>query len=277
MTRLLWLINGVLVLLCLGATLAAVRAPPPRQPPVPPRPPRPSGEVPTPVAVNRSRPARTPEPPADLWRASLFQPTRSEGEDSGTPAAAAAAVSDFELVGIGIIGDEAAAIIVEGTRAAPSFPAVRLPGAPAAAPETRAKPRIYRLGDTVADSSFVVKEVRLDEVVLSRGGEERTLRLETGDAASRRRAEQAGKDAAARLPQVTVAPPPVPTVKGAPPPPPPPPGTAAAAPPAVQPGSTVAVTPVAGTTAPAAMTREERIRAALEARQRILGSRNPQP
>jgi hypothetical protein len=276
--------------------------------------------------------AGNPAADADvLWQQSLFRPERTEDLTQPTaedPAVAAAALN-LELVGLARIGERAVAVIVSHRGAAPrraGAPAgpgrnprpgvLRPPAAPepgpggpaeAGAPEPEGPPdrHVYKVGDTVGDSGYTLKEIRLKEkeVVLVRGSEERVLKLETADdqSASRREtaatqaaaqaaAAAAAQAAAAKAAEVAQAPAAKPPAEGAavavaaagaPPPPPPMPGAvgvpgAPGAPPAGAAPATPAEAVAGKEGTPAVpMTREERLERARLLRERILQGRNP--
>jgi len=204
-----------------------------------------------------------------LWRKTLFRPERTEevapetvdGEPAPKPTD-----TDMELTGMGRINEEAAAIILV-KRIRTKRPR-RGPGAKTPAKPEKTK-RVYKLGDEVAGTGYVVKEISFNEVLLVRGNEERTLKLESGDASSEQRrtqAAQAEKRAAvvaAAKTQTTPAKMPAGGTKTQPPPPPPPPPVA---------GLPTLPTPGASSKA-AQMTREERIKRAREIRERMLARR----
>jgi len=237
------------------------------------------------TAAAGMRPGLAPEAVDELWQRTLFRPERTEdltrvetvGEGE-TPEAG----PTFELMGIGIIAKEAAAIIVENRTRPPSR---RVPGAarrgapsPPAEPGKAATRHIYHVGDEVGTSGFVVKEIVLDDstsaasrkagkVVLDRSGEELVLRMDSGDAESVRRRETVAMAAAAKAQTAAAAkadekPVPVARIqaggsKTTPPPPPPVPPPVAAA--AGRPGAA----------AIRSLSREERIKRAQEIRERL--------
>jgi hypothetical protein len=234
----------------------------------------------------------------ELWQKSLFCPARTEeiNEDTGAPATAQPQAIEFELVGIGVIGDKSAAIILT-QQARVASPVVRSAaargtgstrgsgkdkGGPTPAPEPTK--HVYVAGQAIGDTGYTVKEIKPTEVVLTKGAEERILKVERGDNASEQRSKVAVDDETRRRAEIAAKeppkPPPAATAPGLPPPPPPPPpvpGVAGAA--AV--GSTRTPVPVAtGAATPAApvapsstLSQEERIQRALEERRRILERR----
>ena len=170
----------------------------------------------------------SPEDSDELWQKTLFRPERTEetaaaGEkkDQDDPEA-----FELELVGIGIIGSESAAIILEkrNRRSARRSSRRRTPTTPAKknAPKERTQ-HVYRIDDVVGDTGYKVKEIKFDEVMLVRGDEERILKLESGDTASEARRTTAVKSEAKAAAKDGTR-----TVKAGgtsqmPPPPPPPP------------------------------------------------------
>lgn len=305
MSRLtLWMINVALLVLAGAVTVWVVRHDGSAAAASP-------SEEGAPVRPDRKADRRLPSRPEDviasmrpvlsaadvdvLWQATLFRPERTEdlsvvsAEASAVPAAA----FDLELVGLARIGERAVAVIVQH-RSAPVrrvLPAgvlgrspLRRPTTPAPEPEPAPMPEgppdrhVYKAGDAIGDSGYSLKEIRFaeKEVVLVRGSEERTLKLETADDQSSSR-----RDAAAVMPP-TPKPPatlPKPTPAGAeaaavtppPPPPPPAPGAEGAA------AGTSPATAVPGRALPDAMTtsREERLERARLLRERLLQGRPP--
>ncbi len=158
------------------------------------------------------------------------------------------------------------------------------PPAPGAADNTRS----YNIGDKIAGTEYMLKEIHFDHVVLERGDESRILKIdpEAEDSATRKAAAAAPARPAnapeAERVQVVMAPAETPAAAAAnitslPPPPPPPPmlpGGPVAVPPAVS------ANPVqkAGGSASSAdeLSREERRNRALEARRRLLEERRNQ-
>ena len=215
-----------------------------------------------------------------LWKNTLFRPDRTEDIDTQNQAMpeAVTPVSEMELVGIAIIGNDAAAIILLQDHNTPQRSLrSKLPNSPGAGKDNKDKPapvkHIYRLGQPVGESGFTLKEIRMTEVVLTRGEEERILKLDKGDASSKARNENAAKEAIARTPPLPPSPVPVqPNGAGIPPPPPPPPPL---------PGGVGLPPAGAGTAfnaqAAGSQSKGDRIKAALEARRRILESRQMSP
>ncbi|NOY80086.1 MAG: hypothetical protein GXP31_03680, partial [Kiritimatiellaeota bacterium] len=169
-----------------------------------------------------------------LWKDSLFRPDRTEDlvTDKAAPSAAPNASVQFELIGVGVIADKSAAIILvksnrprvasrtsRGSRAAPS-------------PAPERKRHVYKLGDEIADTGYVLKEIKLTEVTVVRGDEKQVLKLERGDASSKKRKEEAARDEALRKRKAAataksaVRKTKTPATPGMPPPPPPPPPAA---------------------------------------------------
>jgi len=272
--------------------------------------------------------AGNPAADADiLWQQSLFRPERTEDPTAPVvedPAVAAAALN-LELVGLARVGERAVAVIVQhrgqgptrrpgvpGGAAAPGGPrpgVLKPPTPPAVGPAEAAggdaegppDRHVYKIGDGVGDSGYTLKDIRLKEkeVVLTRGSEERVLKLETADDQSSSRREAA---AAQAIPPKPPEPAPQPGVPKPPgegavaaaaaaaaaaqagppglPPPPPPPGVAGGAPGAPgTPGAPGAIpaegVPAREGTAAVPMTREERLERARLLRERILQGRTP--
>lgn len=298
MNRFFWLLNGALAAIALFVTLAAVRFEParPAAGPAGPatdelRPGQAAGRARQPATSNRPA-TRGPAPDVVdfIWKQSLFRPDRGEDGAEGAAAADNARATDLELVGIGQINGEGAAIILIQNGAGGMLPPGRrpdlpdapgtvapfgrrggsglrrtAPGRPSAARsggESNGQIHVFRVNQRVGTSGFVVKEVRLDAVVLLRGGEERVLKLDRNDASSKTRQDSATREAVAR-------------VSAAPPPPPAPgmptPGGGNGPPAFAAPGQPA----IAG--APGVFpSREERIRTAIEARRRLMEAQQPQ-
>ena len=130
-----------------------------------------------------------------LWQESLFRPERSEevsASDTGEGGDAAAPESaEFELQGIGVIGTEAAAIIVDKLRRTVPRPRPGPGGQPQV--ETVRTQHVYKVNAEIGTTGYKVKEVRKTEVVLARGDEERILKLESGDQDSQGRRARAAE------------------------------------------------------------------------------------
>lgn len=270
MNLVLWLVDGVLgiaglVLTCWLVTAVRTdgRAPA-----------RLVGPVADEPAVAAAEPAAQPPLNPDvLWQKSLFNPQRSEAESAGAPQTESSVrLADLELLGINIIGDQACAVILVNGHAPPGAPAGG--GTPPSHAKARgAKPvpadkRLFRVGEMIADSGFKLKDVRLTEVVVSRGTDEQVLKMDRKDPRSTARAQTAAQDAQQRLAATAAAASPAPAAAKpaaglqAPPAPPPLPGAAP-----VVAGAGVAL---AAKGTPAPISREELIKRALEARKRFL-------
>ncbi len=205
-----------------------------------------------------------------LWQQSLFRPERTEDMEvaEGAVEAVPQGSTDLELIGVGIIGKDAAAIILIKEN-----PGRRTPGRQEDKRTRAAGNRhVFRKGAAVGDTGYVLKDISLNRVVLQRGSEERVLQLESSDAASAERsakavaattekkAESEAVAAKAEAKTDSLMPPP---------PPPPPPMPMIGGNPAAAGGG--ATTP--GTAPAETLSKEERIRRALEARKRILEQR----
>ena len=223
-----------------------------------------------------------------LWQRTLFRPER---EEKVITAGAEAKKADdkkttsvqFELVGIMAIATEAVAIIqIRQTRVRSSTRGRRTPPKDGKQPGGPQNTRhVYRVGQEIEDTGYTLKEVRMHEdeteegvrgrrvgeAVVVKGAEERILRIERDDAGSVARVETARKqqEASRQIAQVRArkqkeaAAKKVARTPGTPPPPPPPP--VAAAPGAASKRASVAT--------PRTLSRDERIRKALEARKRL--------
>jgi len=131
---------------------------------------------------------------------------------------------------------------------------------------------IYRLGQSVEKTGYTVKEIEMTRVVLAKGDEERVLELESGDAGSEKRvksavaaADKARAAAPARKSTKTDS------ASTAPAPPPPPPMPTGIVPAGT--GRTAAKTTSGTRTTSTQLSKEERVRRALEARRRLLEER----
>jgi hypothetical protein len=232
----------------------------------------------------------------DLWKNTLFRPERTEevaDPDAEETEEKAPDQVQLELIGVGKIGDKPVAIILEKTPVRRAIRRrIRRPGAPEVEEEeSPAKTQhIYREGAEVGDTGYTVSRIDFNEVLLVRGDEELTLKLEAGDdqsqgrrdravaSAKAREAEQAAEEAKEEKARETAAS----ASPGSPPPPPPPP-VAAPSVPAPEGGKTPPKTTASGETSPkttagstSAMTREERLRRAKLLRERILQRRQEQ-
>lgn len=185
-----------------------------------------------------------------LWRRSLFRPERTEDPETKAEAEKAAAEEpvrkvEFELVAIAMINDRRVALLDVKQAAAPRPPPnlVRAPprgaGARVVTPkELPAKPaktrHVYKEGDAVEETGYVVAEIHKADVLLKRGDEELVVTLETTDETSlaRRDAAAAEAKAAAATPEEKpeTKPAGAASIPATPPPPPPTPGGAVAAP-----------------------------------------------
>ncbi|MDD4098229.1 MAG: hypothetical protein PHC30_05630 [Lentisphaeria bacterium] len=171
-------------------------------------------------AGDEARAAARPATPAvelaldDLWEKSLFHNERTEkNAGASEPQEPEAPVkSEFELVGIARIGDpeHARAIAIIKQEQAPSrnaqLAAARARmirsrttrAAPAPQPEPEEAPKkplkkMFRVGDAVNESGYVVKSIdpATNTVILSKGSEEITLRIELADKQSSTRRQTA--------------------------------------------------------------------------------------
>lgn len=235
-----------------------------------------------------------------LWRETLFRPERTEDlEIQAAKEVEEATKTPFslELTGLARIGDRSVAVIVQhratvrrSPRATvhPTSRGMRRPRSGvsppvnknSAAPSGPPDRHVYKVGDKVGDSGYTVKAIHLDdeEVVLTRGKEERIISLDKSDDQSVSRlknaatAEEAKKKALAakeKARQLVTAAKVAPRGKrvpgAAPPPPPPVPGGG----PRTRSGGGRTVM----TANPATMTREERLKRARLLRERILQRR----
>ena len=229
-----------------------------------------------------------------LWQRTLFRPDREEkvisaGEDEKKPEEKKTTSVEFELVGIMAVGPEAIAIIqVRQARTRAARPSRTSRGGKQQSSGPQNTRHVYRIGQEIEDTGYTLKEVRMredetedegvrgrrvGEAVVTKGDEERILRIERDDSGSQQRVETARKqqEASQQLAQARVRKQKeeaekVAAAPGTPPPPPPPP---VAAPPGA--GSSTASSSRtsgsgAGVATPRTPSRDERIRRALEAR-----------
>ena len=138
-----------------------------------------------------------------LWQQSLFRPDRTEEEPGETgDAAAAVAAGDLDLIGIGILGNVKAAIILTPAKQSPARSAGSggvTPKNPADAAKREKTKHVYRVGQIIGDTGYQLREIRLSEVVISRGGTEQTLKIVFGGANSLKRQGEAAAESQRRL------------------------------------------------------------------------------
>lgn len=135
----------------------------------------------------------------ELYTQSLFSPERSEvlGQIEATETAATGTLN-MELIGIGAMGDTAAAVILVHNRQPRRGPHL-------GQAEKATTRHVYRLGQQVENTGYIIREISLTEVVLVKGDEERILRLEAADAGSTARKEVATAPQTAKLVQQQLA------------------------------------------------------------------------
>lgn len=237
---------------------------------------------------NQGRPgANVPDDIDILHQRSLFNEERSEQiqQSDKVEKQQPEKPVDMELIGIGVVGDTAAAVILVQKHQRNTVSSRRDQG-------TR---HVYRLGQRIEDSGYKITDITLNEVFLSRAGSERVLRLQTTDRASMARKSKAARDDAAKHHERQMA-----RTAGKTPPPPQKlstPESAPAAPPSVRPPEIPDNAPVLprelieelekrateDSSSPGALSRKERIQKALEVRRRIIERRKkeaqeqPQP
>ncbi|MDT8390541.1 MAG: hypothetical protein RRC34_08545 [Lentisphaeria bacterium] len=171
-----------------------------------------------------------------LWEKNVFSPTRSEGVNiENGRADGERGNAEMELIGVGSVGGESAAVILFHKKGGRGEGSGR---------------HVYKPGDMIADTGYTLDKVSLYEAVLTKGADERVLRIETADARSQRRSSDAVRAEAEKAP-----PPPV-----------------VQAPDKKEEASGGAETSAAATTAAEAaeVERRERIKKALEARAKIM-------
>ena len=223
--------------------------------------------------------ANLPEDIDILHQRSLFNEERSEQIEQSDEAEKQEPEKpvDMELIGIGVVGDTAAAVIL--------VPKRRRRGNVDSAGKQGTR-HVYRLGQRVEDTGYKITDITLNEVFLSRAGSERVLRLQTSDDASLARKNKAARDDAARQRQRQTTKTAGKTPEG-PPHDLPKPESAPGAPPAVRPPEIPDNAPVfpkelieelerratKDSSSSGTVSRKERIQKALEARRRIIERR----
>ncbi len=127
-----------------------------------------------------------------LWENVIFSPTRQEGFTQTAPPVSVATESpsptNLELMAVGIFGSRSAAVIIVNEPRQPTAP-TRRRGAGGGG--TRGTQRVYNIGESVGSTGYTVREIKMDEVILARGDEERVLRLAPSSDSSQRRREAA--------------------------------------------------------------------------------------
>lgn len=230
-----------------------------------------------------NRPARLGDVSEGLWQNNLFNPQRgpiveAPGEKQDETAMPSA---ELELTGIGRIGKRQAAIII--VKSAPvrrirNLRDRRQRGRP------QAETGIYAVDDEIGDTGYRLKEINFDKQagvrevsLVDADGQTRVLSMETDDPASQARSESAAAEAPKQV--ATIKTPAQPPRDASAPPPPPPvagqPGDGAPAPPPKAPvipagASDDQETPDKPV---AEMTREERLKWAIEMRRRHMRNR----
>ncbi len=219
MTRIGWFIVNLALFAAAVAATRAVLQPAPQ-------PPAPAGNQ-TPEAQNPRRPAsKIPGIPPrahqalvqtavreidSLWKNTLFRPERTEEVQDGTGKPAAkkpGPEAQFELLGIGKIGERAAAIILVKSHTLsrrpyirPLYLRTRTVNRAHSGRTSRPKaetPHVYMLGASIEDTGYVLKKIEPDQVVLAKGDEEKILKLDRGDTGSLKRNEAAAREEKAR-------------------------------------------------------------------------------
>ncbi len=194
----------------------------------------------TAYAPSSAKPAKTADV-EPLWAHSLFRPDRTEEESAG--GGDAAQLANLELIGVAIVGESKAAIIVgpetadaSAATGASRFGRGGFTAAPAAAAtatgadkaKEKAK-RVYRLGQVVGNTGYTISAINLEDVELTKGSDVQTLMINRGSENSKKRLAAASAESAARAamaaaqPIVTPQPVPVqpqPAVQPQPQPPP---------------------------------------------------------
>ncbi len=304
MNKMQLLILNVLLLTTAGLAtfgLVASHGQPPSIPLYEPRMVESSGQ-PT-VAVQEAGPVSSLDVQV-IWEKNLMHPSRSSAVDEVVATAVAVdnRPADLELVGIGKVGSREAAVILVHAPALRRTPrGLRPPGQ--SEPPAISKRRIYNVGDVIEDTGYRLQEIHFDKqaglrevVLVDENGASRTLKIETNDSASLSRAATAAESTAAieraaaaavAVPQPAAVAPALAATRGggdggSPPPPPPAPAGVAGQPPPT-PATIGAPAGEAGVPDKpvAEMSREERLRWAIEMRRRQMqtnpGSPTGQP
>jgi len=118
---------------------------------------------------------------AVLWENNLFSPYRT---GDGAPMLGGTKPTGLELIGVGIFGDNAGAIILDKQPAA----GLPLPGRSRMQGGAAQQPAFYKLGDTLSNG-FMLTKVGSKSVTLSRGREEIVLDIDFNDEGTSSRGE----------------------------------------------------------------------------------------
>ena len=204
-------LNALLLLLTI-VVIAAIFPPPPAKP--------------TPAATEEKRGKKLPavrstkpaapqlaEKPANLdalWARSLFRPDRSEPDSADGSGGGTTTLSDLELIGVAMIGDEKVAVLAEMTVPAPPAPASTTP--PAAGKETAppVKPkRVYHLGQPVV-AGYTLTAINAEDVELTKGADVQIILMNRGSENSKKRQAAAAAENLTRTAAAVAQPPPAP-------------------------------------------------------------------
>ena len=118
-----------------------------------------------------------------IWQRSLFRPERRDAEAAAEQQADGGMElpCNLELLGVGVLGNSAAAIICAGEQQPAAAARVDAFSGRDVDPRPKgkgaAKRHVYKVGQAVGDSGFTVKTVSFDSVILARGTQEQTLTL----------------------------------------------------------------------------------------------------
>ena len=119
-----------------------------------------------------------------LYRKSLFHRDRTEIVEVEQGASGPDDPKDMELVGIGVLGNTAVAVIRSRSENR------RGPGSQK--PSSKSDGNLYREGDEVHDTGYRVQHILLNEVHLRKGGAERILHFDRNDPTSAARRGRPG-------------------------------------------------------------------------------------
>lgn len=126
-----------------------------------------------------------------LWKKVIFNPNRREGIGLDTPIESEeerTALNNMELMAVGMMGSRAAAIIRVEAQRTP-----RSAGRRSGNNTSSGGKNVYELGEIIENTGYTISEIKMEEVVLNRGDEERVLRLNPSSKSSERRRTAAVK------------------------------------------------------------------------------------
>ena len=146
--------------------------------------------------------------PADttpIWKQSLFRPDRSEDESAEDGSTAEEEKSsDLDLIAICIIGKGKVAVILTPQAATQPQPRAFMPGGGMMpnTPANQKKPErikhVFSVGQTIGNTGYTIKEINNNDVLIARGGVEKTLEISFGDESSKKRMDDAAGESRRR-------------------------------------------------------------------------------